>query len=181
MRRGTGISSLDVFNHMRYTFGSVILPSHISNWQIDMPGEDDVPFWRRLGKFYSTWKQIYHWTNVRAPMEDALARKYLGNDIPYIDDITRNMSVYLVNKHPLISISRLEQRNVIYFNGFHILKVPPALPEVYTRICVSRYFSRVWSPLSEIIVNLSLHLPGFEKVSRRRDGWIYLYQSRKWN
>lgn len=128
---------------MRYTFGSLILPSHISNWQLNNPPFDDsISFWERLVNFYLTWSQIYYWTNVRVPLEDALARKYLGNDVPHINDITRNMSLYLVNKHPFLSQSRPEQRNVIFYHGFHIAKVPPALPQVRTRIDVSNARAR---------------------------------------
>jgi len=124
---------------MRYTLGSLILPSHISNWQIDTPIENDISFWGRLVNFWLTWKQIYYWTNFYAPMEDALARKHLGPDIPYIDDITKNMSVYLVNRHPLLSHSRPEQANIVLFYSFHLEKKMSPLPEVYIRIYLHDY------------------------------------------
>ncbi|GAB1865472.1 UDP-glucuronosyltransferase 2B2-like [Camponotus japonicus] len=124
-----GISSLDVYNHMRYTFGSLILPSHISNWQANTLPENNMSFWRRLVNFYEVWKQMYKWANVHTPIEDAIVKEYLGEDLPHIDDITRNMSIYLVNKHPVLSYARPEQPNVIFYHGFHIAKVPPALPK----------------------------------------------------
>ncbi|KAM0724858.1 UDP-glycosyltransferase UGT5 [Formica fusca] len=124
-----GISSLDVYNHMRYMLGSLILPSHISNWQANTIPESNMSFWRRLVNFYEVWKHMYSWVNVHIPIEDALAKKYLGEDLPHIDDITKNMSIYLVNKHPALSYIRFEQPNVIFFHGFHIAKVPPALPK----------------------------------------------------
>jgi len=127
---------------MRYTFGSLILPSHISNWQIDTPIENDISFWGRLVNFWLTWKQIYYWTNVYAPMEDALARRHLGPDMPYIDDITKNMSIYLINRHPLLSQSRSEQANVVTFYGFHLREEMPPLSKVYTHAHISpRCFS----------------------------------------
>lgn len=124
-----GISSLDVFNHMRYTFGSLILPSHISNWQVNTLPENNMSFWRRLVNFYEVWKQMYKWANMHIPIEDAIVKEYLGEDLPHIDDITRNMSIYLVNRHPVLSYARPEQPNVIFYHGFHIAKVPPALPK----------------------------------------------------
>ncbi|KAG5309857.1 UDB15 glucuronosyltransferase, partial [Acromyrmex insinuator] len=124
-----GISSLDVFNHLRYTFGSLILPSHISNWQINKPNEKNMSFWRRLVNFYEVWKQIYSWMNEHVAIEDAIAKKYLGEDLPHINDITRNMSIFLVNRHPAFVHGKPEQPNVIYYYGSHITKVPDALPK----------------------------------------------------
>jgi len=115
---------------MRYTFGSLILPSHDSNWAINTPVENNMSFWRRLVNFLEVWTQMYYWANVYVPKEDALVKKYLGEDTPHIDDITRNMSIYLVNRHPLFTYRKPEQPNVIYYHGFHIAKTPPALPKV---------------------------------------------------
>ncbi|XP_011863824.1 PREDICTED: UDP-glucuronosyltransferase 2C1-like [Vollenhovia emeryi] len=124
-----GISSLDIFNHMRYIFGSIILPSHISNWQTNTPVETNMPFWRRLVNFYEVWANMYSWASEHSAVEDAIAKEYLGQDLPHIDDITKNMSIYLVNKHPVFSYGRPEQRNVIFYHSFHITKTPDILPQ----------------------------------------------------
>ncbi|KAL6257012.1 hypothetical protein P5V15_011948 [Pogonomyrmex californicus] len=124
-----GISSLDMYNNLRYTFGSLILPSHISNWQTNTPVENNMSFWRRLVNFYEVWMQMYAWVNKFVPVEDALAKKYLGEDLPHISDIARNMSIYLVNRHPAFLHGKPEQPNVIYFHGLHIAKTPDPLPE----------------------------------------------------
>ncbi|XP_071637179.1 UDP-glycosyltransferase UGT5-like [Temnothorax longispinosus] len=124
-----GISSTDVFNHLRYTFGSLLLPSHISNWQTNTPVEKNMSFWRRLVNFYEVWRQMYFWANEHTVIEDAIAKEYLGQDLPHIDDITRNMSIYLVNKHPTFLHGKPEQPNVIFYHGFHIAKAPDTLPE----------------------------------------------------
>ncbi|XP_012218758.2 UDP-glycosyltransferase UGT5 [Linepithema humile] len=125
-----GISSLDVFSHLRYTFGSVILPSHDSHWETNtLIDTNNISFWRRLVNFLEVWTQIYYWQNVCIPKEDAITKKYLGEDTPHVDDITRNMSIFLVNRHPLFTYRKPEQPNLIYYHGFHITKTPPALPE----------------------------------------------------
>lgn len=127
---------------MRYIFGSLILPSHISNWQANKLLDNDMSttFWRRFVNFYEV-KSIYKWANIHILIENALAKEYLGKDLLRIDDITRNMSIYLVNKHPVLSYARPEQLNIIFYYGFHIAKVPPALPKVhYTYIYISNAF-----------------------------------------
>jgi len=90
-----------------------------------------MSFWKRLVNFYEVWKQIYIWMNEHSAIEDAIVKEHLGKDLPHINDITRNMSIYLVNRHPVFLHSRPEQSNVIYYHGFHIAKVPDALPKVY--------------------------------------------------
>ena len=72
--------------------------------------------------------------NEHVAIEDAIAKKYLGEDLPHINDITRNMSIFLVNRHPAFVHGKPEQPNVIYYYGSHITKVPDALPKVHLYI-----------------------------------------------
>jgi len=76
---------------------------------------------------------MYFWANEHSAIEDVIAKEYLGKDLPDINDITRNMSIYLVNRHPAFLHTKPEQSNVIFYHGFHIAKIPDALPKVYTR------------------------------------------------
>ncbi|XP_014482331.1 PREDICTED: UDP-glucuronosyltransferase 2B18-like [Dinoponera quadriceps] len=124
-----GVSSLDVFNQYRYMLGGLILPSHLSNWQSNIQIHGNISFWERLVNFYDVWMQMYHWANVRIPSDDALVKKYLGEGIPSVLDITQNMSLYFINKNPIISYPRQEQSNIMFYHGFHIAAVPPALPK----------------------------------------------------
>lgn len=91
----------------------------------------NMSFWERLVNFCEVWMQMYNWMNVRIPTENALVRQYLGEDTPSVMDITKNMSLYLVNKKPALSIVRQEQPNVVFFHGLHIAATPPALPKVF--------------------------------------------------
>lgn len=173
---------------MRYMLGSLILPSHISNWQTNTIPESNMSFWRRLVNFCEVWKHMYDWVNVHIPIEDAIAKKYLGEDLPHIDDITKNMSIYLVNKHPALSYVRSELPNVIFFHGFHIAKVPPALPKVcHTNIYMYiifqyfqiRFICAALYTFVYLLLSVLLHLLGFKTISRQRDRRVYLRQS--WN
>lgn len=117
---------------MRYMSGSLILPSHYTNWQSNMIVESNMPFWKRLINFYEIWAHIYYWVNVCLPQKNAIAKKYLGNNIPNVENITKNMSIYLVNRNPVLSYIRSEEPNIIFYYGFHIAPVSPALPQVHT-------------------------------------------------
>lgn len=122
--------SLGIHNHQRYVFGSPILPSHSSNWEVNtLPGEN-LSIWQRLQNFIEVWSAIYYWNSNFLTIEQETAKKYLGHNIPQIIDVIKNMSVLLVNENPVNVHPRPEQTNAIFFSGFHIQKTLSRLPKV---------------------------------------------------
>lgn len=69
----------------------------------------------------------YYYQHV--PTYDALVKKYLGNDIPYIGDLERNSSVVLTCTHPALHGARAYSPGVIEIGRMHIREKKP-LPEV---------------------------------------------------
>lgn len=63
------------------------------------------------------------------PTADRIARKYLGNDIPYIEDIARNMSLLLLTTNPILYTPRPTIPTIISLEFIHIQPVKP-LPNV---------------------------------------------------
>lgn len=122
--------SMGIHNHQRYIFGSPILPSHVSNWELNTLVEENPSFWQRLRNFIKTWSSIYYYVNNFITIEQETVKKYLGNDIPHVIDIIKNMRVLLVNENPAIVYSRPEQPNAVFFSGIHIQKTLPPLPKV---------------------------------------------------
>lgn len=122
--------SLGIHNHHRYVFGSPILPSHSSNWEVNTLLGENPSIWQRLQNFIEVWSTIYYWSNNYITIEQETAKKYLGNDIPQVIDVMKNMSVLLVNENPVNVYPRPEQPNAIFFSGFHIQKTLPRLPKV---------------------------------------------------
>lgn len=121
---------MGIHNHLRYIFGSPIFPSHPSNWELNTLAEENLSIWQRLWNFIDTWNLIHYWINDYVPMEQKIVKKYLGNDVPYIIDIIKNISVMLVNENPILTYPRPEQPNAVFFSGIHIQKTPPSLPKV---------------------------------------------------
>lgn len=107
-----------------------MFPSHFSNWQLSRLVEENSSIWQRLWNFIETWGFIYFWVNDYIPEEQEIAEKYLGNDVPYLIDILKNMSVFLVNESPILAFPRPEQPNAIFFSGIHIQETPPPLSKV---------------------------------------------------
>ncbi|RLU26749.1 hypothetical protein DMN91_000546 [Ooceraea biroi] len=121
--------SLGIHNYQRYIFGSPMLPSHPSTWEINTLVEGNPSFWQRLQNFIDVWSYLYYWTHNNAITEQKRAEEYFGSDTPNVVDIVKNMSILLVNENPALTYARPEQPNVIFFTGFHIQKTPPLLPE----------------------------------------------------
>lgn len=129
-----GLMSVNIHNFHRYVFGSPIIPSHPSNWELNEQFGENPSFWQKLESFIGVWRYLYYWSTTFLNMEEASAKKYLGDDIPHVIDIMKNMSILLVNQNPVISYPRPELTNVIFFNSFHIQKPPPALSKVSTYV-----------------------------------------------
>lgn len=125
---------MNLHNSHRYNFGSPILPSHPSNWELEYSTGLNLPFWRRLINYVNTWWSIYYWFNNFANKQQKIAEKHFGKDIPHIIDVAKNMSLILINQEPLLGYPRPEIPNVIYFSGLHIAKTPPPLPKVMRAI-----------------------------------------------
>lgn len=121
---------MGIHNYHRYVFGSPILHSHSSNWELNTLIGENPSIWQRLQNFIEIWSFIYNWINNFISIEQETAKKYLGNDVPHVIDIMKNMSVLLVNENPAIVHPRPEQTNAVFFSSIHIQKPPPPLPKV---------------------------------------------------
>ncbi|XP_011694177.1 PREDICTED: UDP-glucuronosyltransferase-like [Wasmannia auropunctata] len=124
-----GLLPLGIHNYHRYLFGSPIFSSHPSNWELDVLVDENPSIWQRLWYFIDTWRLVYFWMNDYATVEQEIVEKYLGNDVPSIIDVMKNMSLLLVNENPVLAYPKPEQPNAIFFNGIHIQNPPPTLPK----------------------------------------------------
>lgn len=122
-----GIMSMDLQNCHRFNFGSPVLPSHPSNWELENYTGSNLSFWRRLMNFVNTWWNIQFWFNNFVYKQQQIAERYFGKDIPLITDVAKNMSLILINQEPLLAYARPEIPNIVHFSGLHIKKTPPSL------------------------------------------------------
>lgn len=127
--------SMDLQNCHRFNLGSPVMPSHPSNWEIESFAGLHLSFWRRLMNFMETWWNIYSWFNNFLNRQQEIAEKYFGKDIPHIVDVTRNMSLILIDQEPLLAYARPEIPNIVHFSGLHIARTPPPLSKVREVIC----------------------------------------------
>lgn len=121
--------STQLRNIERYFLGSPILPSHLSNWEIE-DISTNPNFLQRLKHFIDTCYYMYYWFYIFVPIQQMIARKYLGENVSSIIDAGQNMSLVLASSHTIYLYSRPEIPNVVYYNSGHISKIPPTLPTV---------------------------------------------------
>ncbi|CAG9854774.1 unnamed protein product [Phyllotreta striolata] len=115
-----GISSLGVFPHSHDSLGN---PTH----PVVSPDMMLASFSRFQSLLYNFWyRMLYYWYIL--PKADRIARKHFGDDMPYLGDIERNMSLLLVNNNPIIHAVRPNVPNIVEISQLHISEKKP-LPQ----------------------------------------------------
>lgn len=125
-----GIVSVDLHRFHHFVLAQPLLPSHPSNWEQFTTTGDQLPFWQRVANFLEAWLFMYRWVNTFVRGHNEVARSFFGEDLPCVNDIAKNMSIFLVEQPRTIGIARPTQPNVIFFDSLHIAKTPPPLPKV---------------------------------------------------
>uniref|UniRef100_A0A6P7F017 UDP-glucuronosyltransferase n=1 Tax=Diabrotica virgifera virgifera TaxID=50390 RepID=A0A6P7F017_DIAVI len=73
---------------------------------------------------YNIWyRMFYYWYAL--PKADKIARKHFGEEMPYLGDLERNISLLLINVNPIIHNVRPNVPNIIEINQMHIKERKP--------------------------------------------------------
>ncbi|VEN46990.1 unnamed protein product [Callosobruchus maculatus] len=118
-----GVASMGGWIGSHYALGNPNPPSLYS--EMFLPYHGRMNFSERFrSTLYYLWSRYY--LNFEAlPKCDQIARKYLGNDIPYIQDIEKNMSLLLLTTNPILYEPRPNVPTVISMEQMHIKPVKP--------------------------------------------------------
>nr|CAI5843310.1 unnamed protein product [Callosobruchus analis] len=112
-----GVASMGGWIGSHYALGNPNPPSLYS--------EMFLPYHGRM-TFSERFRSTLYYLNFEAfPKCDQIARKYLGNDIPYIKDIEKNMSLLLLTTNPILYEPRPNVPTVISMEQMHIKPVKP--------------------------------------------------------
>ncbi|XP_044755769.1 UDP-glucosyltransferase 2-like isoform X2 [Coccinella septempunctata] len=115
-----GISSLGVPIPALDAVGN---PSHpVYTPDHNLPLRRELSFRDRLlSTLFSVYVRFfYHW--IVLPREDKTVKKYFGNDMPYIGEIERNVSLLLLNRNPVFHKVMPVVPAVIELGGVRTLK-----------------------------------------------------------
>ncbi|KAK9892167.1 hypothetical protein WA026_018369, partial [Henosepilachna vigintioctopunctata] len=102
-------------------FGSSIHPILYPELFTDLASYDSERTMAEKIESLYTSIRMWFWMKYKLfPDADRNARKYFGNDMPYIEDIIRNISLLLLNVNPILSSRRPNPQNVIEYFNVHI-------------------------------------------------------------
>lgn len=124
-----GISSMNLPNPILESVGS---PMHVV-----LHPDVYTPYYRGELKFFEKVDAVlydlyekYTYQYVYFPAVRDIAKKHLGDDIPDLNSIQKNMSILLVNSNPIIHGVRPYGPNVVEIGGGIHIKPPKPLPLV---------------------------------------------------
>ncbi|KAK5648509.1 hypothetical protein RI129_003401 [Pyrocoelia pectoralis] len=118
-----GITSLGALLPGHDSIGN---PTHpILNPDILLPFTGNLGFNDRLfSVYYSIWFRYYYYYHV-IPDQDKVVKKYIGEDLPYLGDIEKNISLLFVNVNPILHPIRPNVPTVIELGKMHIRPKKP--------------------------------------------------------
>ncbi|XP_072379437.1 UDP-glucosyltransferase 2-like [Diabrotica undecimpunctata] len=121
-----GVSSLGAYIGTHFAMGNPNPPSLYS--EMFLPYNGKLTLYERIkSTAYYLFVRFYR-TFVILPKSDALARKYLGNELPYIEDIERNISLLLMTTNPFLYTPRPTLPTIVSLESIHVKPVEP-LPD----------------------------------------------------
>ncbi|CAG9856178.1 unnamed protein product [Phyllotreta striolata] len=118
-----GLSSMGVYLQIHDALGNPTHPVVNPDYMMGLSGE--MSFFERMQSLlFNFWyRAVYYWYFL--PNSDKLARKYFGNDIPYLGDIERNTSLVMMSCNPLINSVVPNVPNLIEISQMHIREKKP--------------------------------------------------------
>ncbi|KAJ8910847.1 hypothetical protein NQ315_015582 [Exocentrus adspersus] len=119
-----GVASAEISNFYHKTMGNPIHP--VLYPELLLPFERDLKFSERV---LSTLYVIYQFiSNHDSSLDDNIARKHFGEELPPLHQIIRNVSMVFVNTHPVFNVRPLGPGFVRIGGGIHV-EPPKPLPK----------------------------------------------------
>ncbi|KAF2892698.1 hypothetical protein ILUMI_13470, partial [Ignelater luminosus] len=156
-----GISSLAAPLNAHDVMGN---PAHpVLNPDMHLPFTDELGFFNRIQSvLHLIWfKYYYHYYFL--PQQDKIAKRYLGDNLPYVGDIEKNVSMVFTNENLLIHPIRPNVPAVVQLGSMHIRKAKP-LPKDLQKVLDAATGGFVYFSLGSNIRSANLSLNIREKV-----------------
>ncbi|KAF2892703.1 hypothetical protein ILUMI_13475 [Ignelater luminosus] len=138
-----GITSLGTFIVGHDAVGN---PSHPGlNPDLLLPFMGSLGFFERLYSMsFAIWYRLYYYYYI-IPQQDKVARKYISENLPYLGDIERNVSMLFLNVNPIIHPIRPNVPAIVELGKMHIQVKKPLPPDLQKELDASKegviYFS----------------------------------------
>ncbi|XP_031328821.1 UDP-glucuronosyltransferase 2B19-like [Photinus pyralis] len=118
-----GITSLGAILPVYDNIGN---PSHpVLNPDILLPFTGGLGLYERLvSVYYSVWFRYFYYYHI-VPDQDQVVKKYIGEDLPYLGDIEKTISLLFLNVNPILHPIRPNVPSVIELGKMHIRTKSP--------------------------------------------------------
>nr|CAI5843306.1 unnamed protein product [Callosobruchus analis] len=118
-----GMSSLGVVTASHDSVGNSIHP--VLYPDMNLPYVGKLSLREKLYSMYFTIWSLYYYNFKVTPRADTISRRYLGDELPYLGDIGRNVSLLFINTNMAIYGPRPHVPTVIPLGFMHIEPVKP--------------------------------------------------------
>ncbi|CAG9862481.1 unnamed protein product [Phyllotreta striolata] len=123
-----GVSSMGGYIGTHFGINNPHHPAMYS--EMFLPYNGRLSFYERIkSTLYYLFARFYR-AFVILPKSDELIRKYLGDDIPHIEEIERNMSLLLLTINPFLYTPRPTIPTIIPLENIHLQPVKPLPAEL---------------------------------------------------
>lgn len=126
-----GLSSSAILPYYYHRLGIPLLASHVPISFLGYSDKMTLP--QRITNWFSVHVLLLMKRLLMDRSDDAILRQKFGDDMPSVTDISRNISIILVNTHYSLSGPRLLSNKVIEVGGVHI-KEPKAIEKKLLQI-----------------------------------------------
>lgn len=121
-----GVSSMGGWSGTHVAIGNPNPPALYSEMFLHYNG--DLSFYERVkSTLYFLWTRFYLYF-IAIPRCDVIAKKYLGQDLPYLSDIERSVSALFLNINPIFYTPRPMVPTVVPLGFMHV-RPPKELPQ----------------------------------------------------
>lgn len=128
-----GVTSMGV---MSTTHDAVGNPAHpILHPDFLLPLDEDMSFFEKIEAVLFALRFKYDYYNINLPHFDKFARRFFGEDMPYLGDLERNISLLFLNTNRVIHGARPYPPKVMELGRMHIAPMKP-LPQVRLELVI---------------------------------------------
>ncbi|KAG7196862.1 hypothetical protein KM043_014498 [Ampulex compressa] len=121
-----GISTLPMLSFHHYIFGNPLILAYSPD--VLLGQTDHMNLWERMTNLYYASRILYEYLYTVLPKQDIIMRKYFGQDMPPIKEVSKHLSLILFSVPQYFPYPRPNVPSVINIGGFRLQRPSEALP-----------------------------------------------------
>ncbi|XP_054013725.1 UDP-glycosyltransferase UGT5-like [Hylaeus anthracinus] len=151
-----GVVSCGILAVHEHILGGLVLPSHESTWEMEGIEGPNLSFWQRLQNFLNMWNYVFDSYNILIANQQKIMNQYLGNDLPSLLDIEKNMSLVFINQIDAITPAKPRLANMITYTLTYPETNLNQLPEDLERFLDDASEGFIYFSLGSMILSFQL-------------------------